>query len=897
MISHEALSRYSLWAAATYFPTPGKTVPLHSALSFDLTVTSLFAPLLAGGTIRVYRQEASEPAIERVLREGAVEVLKLTPSHLVLVRDHRLDESRLERLIVGGEELPTALAREVWAATGGTLEIWNEYGPTEATVGCMLQRFESDEDRPAVAIGRPAPDTQIYLLDDGLEPVPTGAVGELVIGGPVLANGYFGRPDLTAERFVPHPFANGERLYRSGDLARHTADGRVHFLGRRDQQVKFHGHRLEFDEIRSALIRHPEVRDAVLRLVADRHGDKVLVVYYVARRELEVRDLRDFLSTKVPQEVIPNLFVHLRRLPLNLHGKVNFQALPGLEEIRRSTSRTALRTARTPTEELLAGIWCEVLGLPAVGLDDQFFELGGHSLLGTRVISRVREWLGLEIPLRELFAAPRLGELAARIDAVRRRQPHPAPPRIRPVANRDALPLSFAQQRLWLVEQLEPGNAAYNTHLPLLLSGRLDAAALAMALAGVVRRHEVLRTAFVDRHGEPALRLDPPCPVPLAVLDLSDLPAAHRETELRGVAFRESRRPFDLAHTPLLRGTLLYLEECKHALLLTMHHLVADGWSLGVLRSEVASLYQAAQGGATSALPDLPIQYADFAHWQRSCLSGENLAVHLAFWRRYLEAAPPYLDLPTDRPRPATLSYRGARHQYLFAPSLTAALHDLCRSERVTLFMVLLAAIQVLLYRYSGQTDIIVGSPIANRNRLETEGLIGFFVNVLALRTRLSGELTVRELLGRVRDSVLDASAHQDLPFEKVLEEMKPERLPGRQPLFQIVFTLQNSPLPPLKLPQLTLAGLDIDTRTAKFDLTFNAWETPAGLAGSIEHSTDLFEEATAHRMWRHLERLLASLVADPNTRLDSLPIFSAEEDLLLAKNVGIDELEAEFSL
>src|SRR4051812_44206578 len=570
------------------------------------------------------------------------------------------------------------------------------------------------------------------------------------------------------------------------------------FCGRRDHQLKLRGFRVELGEIEASLSALAGVREVVVLARSDRsdgsvrsdgsQGDRRLVAYVVG--EVEVAELRQALRERLPDYMVPAAFVTLAAFPLTNNGKVDRGALPA-PEWRGEEEYLA---PRTPVEGILAGIWAELLGVERVGASDDFFELGGHSLLATRVTSRLRETLGVELPLLELFEAPKLADLAARVEAARRSAPlAPAPPLL-PAPREGDLPLSFAQERLWLIDQLEPGSPRYNVPAALRVEGPLDSRVLARTLGEIVRRHEALRTVFAAPHGGPVQVIRPAGPFALPVVDLSGLPEAARETLAQALVHAEAGRPFDLAQGPLLRGLLLRLTERDHAVLLTLHHIAGDGWSTDVLVREVAALYPAFAARRPSPLPELPVQYADFAVWQRSWLRGEVLEQEIAWWRQQLAGLPPLLTLPTDRPRPAEQSFRGAARPVRLPAALTRQMEALARKDGATLFMVLLAGFQTLLARHSGQDDLAVGSPVAGRNRVETEGLIGFFVNTLVLRGDLTPDSTFRELLGRVRETALAGHTHQDVPFEKLVEELAPERSLAHSALFQVMFALQNAP-------------------------------------------------------------------------------------------------------
>ncbi len=878
LISHSSLVNYIWWSKDVYLRGETLAFPLYSSLAFDLTITSFFTPLVTGNRLVIHRPEEGRTSVLGVLQDDRVEILKLTPSHLALIQDRDNRGSSIRRLIVGGEALESGLARRVYESFGGEVEIFNEYGPTEATVGCMIHRFDPEaQDCAFVPIGRPAANTRIYLLGKDLKPVGMNAPGELYISGDGVAQGYWRRDDLTAERFLADPFHAGGRMYKTGDLARWLPEGVIDFLGRKDGQIKFLGHRIELDEIRWALGQHRKVRDSVVSATEDENGNRVLLAYYVAREALDVAELRSFLSSYIPEETIPSFFVHMKRLPLTLNGKLNHQALPSLSEAKKQL-RQEIVAPRNATELRVAEIFRQVLGLQQVGIHESFFTLGGHSLLATQVTSRVRDGFHLELPLRALFETPTVADLAARIDAAGNSGHElKLPPLVRCPRDGD-LPLSFAQQRLWFIHQLEPESPAYNIPAAVRLTGRLDQAALLAALGEVVARHETLRTSFGEVGGKPVQRIAPPAQLAAPLLDLTDLPTAQREAETRRLVTEEERHPFDLARGPLVRVALLRLACEDHVLLLTLHHIVSDGWSTGVLIREFGALYPAFHEGRPSPLPLLPVQYADFALWQQTWMSGEALTAQLSYWLERLEGIPAEIELPTDHPRLAVPSGRGGSQLLRLPRGLSDALAKLGARHGATLFMTLLAAWKVLLSRYSGQTDVVVGSPIANRNRTELESLIGFFVNTLALRTDLSGGPDFRDLVGKVREVTLSAYAHQDLPFERLVEEMAPERVLSRTPIFQVVFALQNAPASTLDLPGLTLSRLVLEGGTAKFNLMLSLAESEAGLAGSLEFSRDLFDPATVACLAGHFQTLLAAIALDPARRTEDLPLLSPEE-------------------
>jgi amino acid adenylation domain-containing protein len=790
----------------------------------------------------------------------------------------------LKRVICGGEALSIASMERFFERLPG--ELHNYYGPTETSIGSIDWTCQREYGGRVVPIGRPIANTQIYLLDAHLRPVPTGVPGELYTGGVGLARGYLNRPELTAEKFIPDPFGArpGARLYRSGDVACYLPDGNIEFLGRIDYQVKIRGLRLELGEIESVLAQHESVLDVIVIMREDMPGDKRLVAYVVPQPSAFVTgaDLRAFLKEKLPDYMIPSAFVMLDEMPLTPNIKIDRNALPAPDTARPEISGE-YAAPRKPAEEILASIWTDVLGVERVGIHDNFFELGGHSLLATQVMSRVREVFRLELPLRRLFELPTVAELAQSIEQAASEDNAGDIPSIEPVSREGELPLSFAQQRLWFLDQLVPDSAFYNLPLAVRLSGPLNLSALEQSLSEVLKRHEVLRTTFPAIEGEPVQIIAPASSINLSLCGLTSLSVNESEREVQRLAAQEAQTPFDLSQGPLLRTTLLRLSDSEHVLLLTMHHIISDGWSMSIFIREVAALYDAFSSSLLSStpspLPELPLQYADFAHWQRQWLQGDVLESQLSYWKEYLSGAPPVLELPTDHRRPSIQSYRGSSESFVLSRELSESLSEMCRREAVTMFMLLVAAFDVMLWRYTGEGDVVIGIPIANRNRVETEGLIGFFVNTVVMRVEVRGEERFAELMRRVREASLGAYSHQDLPFERLVQEMGAERKMSHSPLFQVMFTLQDTRIELPELSGLTLTPLVAESSVAKFDLTLLMMETEQGLAGTIEYSTDLFEAETIRRMIGHYRTLLQNIVAQTSLPLSDIPLLTVEEE------------------
>ena len=877
MLTHGNAVSLVQWAKNQFSAAELKLVLAGTSICFDLSVFELWAPLSSGGAVVLVENALALPHVNE-----EVTLVNTVPSVMaeLLRGEYQLPESVLT-VNLAGEALSTALVATVYEA-GRVQQVNDLYGPTEATTYSTWGRREVSG---RATIGHPISNTEVYILDSWQQPVATGVRGEIYIGGAGLGRGYWQRAELTAERFVPHPYSarGGERLYRTGDEGRYLEDGRIEYLGRRDHQVKLRGFRIELGEIEAALESHAVVAQAAVQV-----REEQLVAYLVGEStfgsEREVAaELRPYLRERLPEYMVPQRWVMLDQMPLNTSGKIDRKQLP-VPAAERGFELDQEET--TPVEEMVAGIWSEVLKLGAVSRDENFFELGGHSLLATQVISRVRQMFGVEVTLRQLFEAPTVRGFSGSIEEQLRTGAGMAVPPLRRLGTEERehwaglLPLSFAQQRLWFLDQLEPGSASYNMPTAVRLKGELNVTALEQTLNEMVRRHEVLRTRFVNVEGEPRQQVFEAEDVKLGIIDLSGFSEPEREAAILEATTHEHRQPFDLAHDLMLRVKLLRVSDDDHVMVLTIHHIASDGWSMGVLIKEVATLYEAFSKGGESPLPELPIQFGDFAVWQRGWLQDEQLERQLAYWREQLGGELPVLELPTDRPRPAVQSDRGARLGIQLPAELSAGLKELSRREGVTLFMTLLAAFQTLLHRYSGQKEIVVGSPVAGRNYAETEGLIGFFVNTLVLRSDLSQEPTFVELLRQVKQVCLGAYAHQDVPFEKLIEELQPERDLSRSPLFQAMFILQNVPQQQqeLQLSGLKLGRVGGENSTAIFDLTLALQEKGDELKGALEYRTDLFDEPRIERMLRHFETLLQGIVSNPEQRLWELPLLDTGE-------------------
>ena len=892
LITHRGLTNYLNWTWQAYPLQSGNGSLVHSTIAFDATVTAVYTPLLNGKTVTLVPESNDLEELSRALLEyGDFSVVKITPAHLEML-SHQIPaekaQGRTHAFVIGGENL-TAEQIRFWQENAPQTLLFNEYGPTETVVGCVVYEASQWRGEGSVPIGRAIDNTTVYILNDYLEPVPAGVPGELYIGGEGVARGYHNRADLTAERFLPDPFSKkpGARMYKTGDLVKYHKDGIMEFLGRTDNQVKIRGYRIELGEIETALTQHDLVNEAVVLVREDKPGDRRLTAYYKssAPQPPKTAELRNFLKENLPEYMIPAAFVYMDEFPLTANGKVDRRALPKPEQ-SRDELESIFVAPRTEKEKQLAQIWIELLGIEKVGVHDSFFELGGHSLIGTQLISRIRDVFSVELPLRALFENPTIAGLAQAIEqnrfmavAARELPPLKRFPRKGPV------PLSFAQRRLWFLDQLAPGSAFYNLPMAVRLIGDLDIDVLERALQEIVRRHEILRTTFSYDGEEPVQVIDPDFRLELEVTDLTSLESQKAiEATAQKLATEEAREPFDLELGPLFRVKLLKTAENEHVILYTLHHIISDGWSNNLLMREVAVLYEAFSQGLPSPLPELKLQFADYALWQRSWLKDDILQQQIDYWKSEIGPNPPVLHLPTDRPRPAIQTFNGDTYVQLIPGDLVEKIKSIGQMEGATLFMTLLAAFQTLLHRYSNQNEFLVGSPIANRTHSETEDLIGFFVNTLVLRADFSDRPDFISLLRRVREITLGAYAHQDLPFEQLVEILQPERDMSHSPLFQVMFVLQNTPPPKgISLSDISMEPVEAKDRTAKFDLSLVCMESPQGIAAEFEYNTDLFDRSTIEGMFRHFVVLLEQISAKPHRPLDTLPMLhSAEQHTIL---------------
>ncbi|HEU4881057.1 MAG TPA: amino acid adenylation domain-containing protein [Longimicrobium sp.] len=857
---------------------PGDRVAQASNAGFDALTFEVWGAFLNGATlVGIPRDVLLSPrALRQALREERISTIFLTTA-LVNQLSHEEPDifAPVREVLFGGQAVDAESVRRLLKA-GRPQRLLHMYGPTETTTFCLCEQVEHvAEDALTVPLGHATGNQRVYLLDGALSPVPPGVPGEAYVGGGGVSRGYLDRPGLTAERFVPDPFSGepGARMYRTGDRMRWRGERKLEFVGRLDEQVKIRGFRVEPGEIEARLLEHAGVRGAVVTVREEAPGDRRLVAYYLADEPVAVDALKAHLSDRLPGYMVPAAYVLMDTYPLTPNGKVDRQALPAPEGDAYAAHEYAAPVSGI--EEAVAAIWAELLGAERVGRRDQFFELGGHSLLAVRVVSRVRQVLGVEAELGDLFVRPVLADFARGLETAARAEA----PAITAVNRSAAIPLSFAQQRLWFLERLGDLGSTYHIPARLRLHGELDRDALVGALDRIVARHEALRTTFAEVDGVPQQRIAPAEASGFTLVQHDLNGAADAEAELQRLLSEEARAPFDLERGPLFRGRLIRLAADDHVLLITMHHIVSDGWSMGVLVGELSALYAAHVQGREADLPELPVQYADYAAWQRGWIRGELLDRQASYWERALAGAPELLELPTDRARPQKQDFAGDSVDVALDEELTAALKALSQRHGATLFVTLLAGWATVLARLSGQDDVVVGTPSANRRRREIEELIGFFVNTLALRVDLSGAPTVADLLGQVRARALEAQRNQDIPFEQVVERVSPARSMGHHPLFQVVFSWQNAPDVRLDLPALHLGPVPGPAHeTAKFDLTLTLSESGDRIVGGLNYARALFERATVERWVGYLRRVLEEMVADERRPVERLALMPESE-------------------
>ncbi len=846
-----------------------------ASFSFDAAVGEIFMGLLSGATLVIAERETvmSVDAITDFINEQKITHATLPPSLLSLVDVDKIEPNKTIASV--GDSCPWDLANK-WSKKH---IFFNGYGPTETTVGAAWDVVnENNVDKSITTpIGKPIGNVKIYLLDEKMNPVPIGVEGEIYIGGVGVGRGYLYRPELTAEKFVPDPFSGmeGARLYRTGDKGKYLRSGEIEFVGRVDFQVKIRGFRIELGEIEAIINNHKSVKSSAVIAVKDSYGNERLVAYVIPESpDVDTEDIKEFLRDKLPDFMIPSVIVKMDAFPLSPNGKVDRKALPRPDHIELEQKIVLPRTA---TEELIANIWADVLKIDKVGIYQNFFEISGHSLLATQVVSRLKESFKFDIPIKTLFDFPTVNLLAQEIEKLELSNAGNLPELIK-VDRNVKIPLSFSQQRLWFLNELKPNDPSYNITNAFVLKGDLDISALKQSIKYLIDRHEILRTVFEEDRGMPFQKIYPEMEIEIPLIDLSMLSKSERRDKAKNLAHNEAQKPFNLKKGPLIRLLLLKTGEEEHIIIFSLHHIIADGWSIPILIKETIEIYDSIKAEKPVKLPELEIQYADYAFWQKQFMEGELYKKELEYWKNELSGIPPVLDLPTDKPRPSIQTFNGAKYKFDLPSDLINELKALSRNQNVTLFMTMLAVFQTLLHKFSAQKDIVIGTPIAGRTDAKLEKLIGFFVNNLVIRTKFYKNQTFKELLKQVRDVTLGAFTNQDMPFDKLVEELQPVRDLSHTPIFQVMFVFQNIPYENVTSTDFQLKPFEFSSGTTTYDLSLTLNESNGGMLGIFEYNTDLYFESTIERLANYYKNLLQIAVKNIKKKISNVQLITEAE-------------------
>ncbi|TPG85648.1 amino acid adenylation domain-containing protein [Brevibacillus laterosporus] len=863
-VTHQGLVNYIWWAKKVYLQGEILDFSLYSSISFDLTVTSIYTPLLTGAKLVIYKGEEKVFLVEQIVKDNKTAVMKLTPTHLKLLEEMDLKESKLQKLIVGGESLKSDLAKSITEKFGGNIEIYNEYGPTETTVGCMIHQYNGSKDtRGSVPIGVPADNVQIYVLNNKLKPVPLGSVGEIYISGDGVAKGYLAKPELTSEKFISNPFVPGTFMYKTGDSARFLEDGKIEYIGRIDQQVKVRGYRIELGEIESKLLLHDLIKEALVVVKEDNDKNPYLCAYLVSTKELFSSEIREHLSRELPEYMVPSRFVQLEKMPLTQNGKIDNKALPEPEGVMNTG--VGYEAARNEREEKLVRIWREVLEVDKVGIADNFFELGGHSLKATRLVSKIHKQFEVELPLQAVFKSPTIKGMSEYISKANEHYFE----RIVPVERRDYYEVSSAQKRLFLLQQMDIQSTGYNVSGAMKIEGRPDINKIEQCFNQLIERHESLRTTFHSIDGQIVQRIHQE-----VAFKVDYVEQAHHISKDENEWVEEFVKPFDVSMGPLLRVKIAKVNEDQYVLLVDMHHIISDGVSMGILIREFTDLYSG------KALEPLRLQYKDFSAWQNDLLRSEKMMNQETYWLNKFYDEIPVLNLPTDFVRPSVQSFEGNTLHISLDKELTKMLGDIARETGSTMYMILLSALHILLSKYSGQEDIIIGSTIAGRQHADVDNIMGMFVNTLAMRNQPLGNKVYGDFLTEVKENALLAYENQDYQFEELVEKLHIRRDMSRNPLFDVMFTMQNMDMPTIELHDFTCKECKQERSASKFDVTFYAYENADEneITIGLQYRTKLFRSSSMQKMLAHFQMILKGICENRQVTLADLDILTPEE-------------------
>ncbi|MEC1526555.1 non-ribosomal peptide synthetase [Bacillus spizizenii] len=866
LIEHRGLANYIGWAKEVYVNDEKTNFPLYSSVSFDLTVTSVFTPLITGNTIIVYDGEDKSAVLSTIMQDPRIDIIKLTPAHLHVLKEMNIaDGTTIRKMIVGGENLSTRLAHSISEQFKGQLDIFNEYGPTEAVVGCMIYRYDAERDRREfVPIGTPAANTSIYVLDASMNLVPIGVPGEMYISGAGVARGYWNRPDLTAEKFVHNPFAPGTIMYKTGDLAKRLRDGNLIYLGRIDEQVKIRGHRIELGEVEAAMHKVEAVQKAVVIAREEEDGLQQLCAYYVSNKPITIAEIREQLSQELPDYMIPSHYVQLEQLPLTSNGKINRKALPAPEVSLEQIAEYV--PPGNEVESKLAALWQEVLKIHRVGIKHNFFDLGGNSIRATALAVRIHKELDVNLSVKDIFKFPtieQLANMALRMEKIRYVS-------IPSAQEMSYYPVSSAQKRMYLLSHAEGGELTYNMTGAMSVEGAIDLDRLTSAFQKLIERHEVLRTSFELYEGEPAQRIHPS-----VEFTIEQIQAREEEVEDRVLDFIKS---FDLTKPPLMRVGLIELTPEKHVLLVDMHHIISDGVSMNILMKDLNQFYEGNE-------PDpLPIQYKDYAVWQQTETQRKNIKKQEAYWLNHFHDEIPVLDMPTDYERPAIRNYEGESFEFLIPTELKQRLSQMEEATGTTLYMILMAAYMILLSKYSGQEDIVVGTPVAGRSHMDVESVVGMFVNTLVIRNHPAGRKTFEDYLNEVKENMLNAYQNQDYPLEELIQHVHLPKDSSRNPLFDTMFVLQNLDQAELNLDSLRFTPYKLHHTVAKFDLTLSIQTNQDKHHGLFEYSKKLFKKSRIEALSKDYLHILSAISQQPSIQIEHIELSgsTAEDDNMI---------------
>ncbi|MCP5062018.1 MAG: amino acid adenylation domain-containing protein, partial [Ignavibacteriae bacterium] len=883
LITHGGLLNYLSWTHHAYPFNQENGSLVHSTVSFDATVTSIFPSLLLGKKIVLMEEtdELDEPT-KVIDANEKFSIIKITPAHLELLSnltDEKKANEIADAMIIGGENL-TVKQTEYWQEHAPNTLLFNEYGPTEAVVGCVVYEGSKYDGNGSVPIGKVIPNMKVYVLDANLSQVPNGVIGELYIGGVSLARGYLNKPNLTAEKFIPNPFADdrGERIYRTGDLVKILNDGNLIFIGRIDDQVKVRGYRIELGEIETKINQIDEILESVVDIKDFGENDKRILAYIIqGEKRIEVSVILNALRLELPEYMLPSSIIEIDEIPLTINGKVDRKKLQLPSEDLRKRDAEIVEPS-TETEKAIHRIWAEVLKNQNISVYDNFFDLGGHSLLVTKLVVRIGKYFEITCPIKDVFEFPTIAQISSEIDSGKYHKKSSSLPSIKKYNEKESIPLSFTQRRLWFLDQLDPGQSIYNMPMAMKINGNVDLSIIEKTIDYLADRHETLRTNIIEVNGIPQQIIQKNHNILIRVDKLGEFNNSEQNLEVNKIKQEEASHPFNLETDSLIRFRTAILSDNQFVIFFTMHHIISDGWSVNILLEEFVQSYLALVEKTKPKLPDLSIQYSDFSIWQQQYLVGEVLNKQINYWTTKLEDQPNLLELPLDKQRPINKTFNGSHFSFDIDKETIEHIDEILKTFKITPFMFLIGTFQILLSRLSNQSDISVGTPVANRTQIETEKIIGFFANTLVMRNHVDSNKTISEFFDQVKETALESYENQDVPFEKLVEILKPERDLGHTPLFQIMFVLQNNEEPTSNESDTFVVPLESESSSTQYDLTLSMSTSSNNWSGTLEYNTDLFEIDTIKSIVKSYQKLVADIVSEQKTLIYELEYLSDDE-------------------